>query len=86
MQINSLASRIQSLIPCKIDHTDISDKDARNYRVDNSKAINKFNLPIINSLEFEVLRMKKIFEEQRIKNTESERYNNGNFIKKHKIL
>ena len=59
-------------------------QDARNYRVDNSKSLNTFNYKPCVSVEEEVLRMKKMFEEGRIKNGEDLIYHNGMFLKNKK--
>lgn len=61
--------------------TDISFEDARNYRVMNKKASLAFQYFPLYNIKTEVLKLKKIFEEQRICDINDEIYHNGNFIK-----
>ncbi len=81
--IRELGEEVAKLIPgTKIEYTDMNFQDARNYRVDNSKALNYFKFQPKTTVKDEVLRMKKIFEENRIKNVDLELYNNGYYLKK----
>lgn len=61
--------------------TDISFEDARNYRVMSKKASAAFHYFPLYNIKTEVLKLKKIFEEQRICDITDEIYHNGNFIK-----
>jgi nucleoside-diphosphate-sugar epimerase len=80
--IKELGVKVASLIPnTKINYTDISFQDARNYRVNNSKSLATFKYKPIVSVEEEVGRMVKMFNEQRIKNPEDMIYNNGSYLR-----
>ncbi len=61
--------------------TDIAFEDARNYRVMAKKASLAFHYFPQYNIKTEVLKLKKIFEEQRICDINDETYHNGNFIK-----
>ena len=81
--IKELGEKIAYLIPGTIiNYIDMNFQDARNYKVYTSKADNYFNFKAKTTVEEEVLRMKKIFEENRIKNTDLELYNNGFYLQK----
>ena len=81
--IKELGEKIASLIPSvKINYTEISFQDARNYKVDNSKSLETFDYKPKVTVEAEVSRMMKIFNENRVKNPEDSTYHNGLFIKK----
>jgi len=79
--IRDLAERIKMIIPTSnIIYTDISFQDARNYKVDTSKANKTYDyLPII-TVEEEVQNLINIFNEKRIKNVKDEVYHNGLFL------
>ena len=79
--ILDLAKRIQSIFPdIKIEQTDISFEDLRNYRVDSTKSENDFIFHPNISVEVEVTRMKVLFGERRIKNVEDDIYYNTRFV------
>jgi nucleoside-diphosphate-sugar epimerase len=81
--IKELGERIASLIPSvKINYTEISFQDARNYKVDNTKSLETFTYRPKVTVEDEVKRMINIFNENRVKNPEDSVYHNGLFIKK----
>ena len=82
VMIRELGEELASIIPnTKINYTDISFQDARNYKVDNSKSLSIFEYKPKVSVETEVKRMMKMFKEQRIKNPEDIIYNNGAYLK-----
>lgn len=83
--IRELGEKISKLIPnTKVNYTEISFQDARNYRVDNSKALKTFKYRPNVTVEDEVTRMVKIFQENRIENPEDKIYHNGAFLKNKK--
>ena len=72
-----------ALIPnTKINYVDISFQDARNYRVDNTKSLDAFKYKPLISVEDEVTRMVKIFNENRVSNPEDNIYHNGSYLRK----
>lgn len=80
--IKELGERVASLIPgTKINYTEISFQDARNYRVDNSKSLSTFTYKACVTVEDEVKRMLNMFNENRIKNPEDLIYHNGGYLK-----
>lgn len=80
--IKDLGERIKKIVPeCKINYTEISFQDARNYKVDNSKSISTFDYKPQVTVEDEVLRMIKIFKEKRVLNPEDKIYHNGIYLK-----
>jgi nucleoside-diphosphate-sugar epimerase len=82
VMIRELGEELANIIPnTKINYTDISFQDARNYKVDNSKSLSIFDYKPKVSVETEVKRMMKMFIEQRIKNPEDIIYNNGAYLK-----
>lgn len=83
--IKELGERIATLVPnTKVEYTEISFQDARNYKVDNSKSLKEFNYKAVVTVEDEVKRMIKLFEENRIENPEDKLYHNGIFLKNKK--
>jgi len=83
--IKELGERIVKLIPdTKINYTEISFQDARNYKVDNSKSLKTFKYKAKVTVEDEVLEMLKIFKENRVKNPEDKVYHNGAYLKNKK--
>jgi len=79
--IKDLGKRVAKLVPnTKINYTEISFQDARNYKVDNQKSLNTFKYRPKVTVEDEVKRMLKMFDENRIKNPEDNIYHNGNFL------
>ena len=83
--IRELGERIASIIPnTKINYTEISFQDARNYMVDNSKSLETFKYKPLVTVEEEVGRMVKLFTENRIENPEDKIYHNGAFLKNKK--
>lgn len=80
--MRDLGKEIAEYVPFTyINYVDIPFQDARNYRVDNSKAMRIFTYKPITSVEDEVRRMVKIFEENRIKDPAALIYNNGVFLR-----
>lgn len=61
--------------------TEIAFEDARNYRVTTKKTSLMFKYIPLYNIRTEVLKMKKIFEEHRIRDINDDSYHNGNFIK-----
>jgi nucleoside-diphosphate-sugar epimerase len=83
--IKELGERIVDIIPnTKINYTEISFQDARNYKVDNSKSLEVFDYKPKLTVEEEVLRMVKMFKEGRVINPEDKVYHNGAFLKNKK--
>jgi nucleoside-diphosphate-sugar epimerase len=83
--IKELGERIIDIIPnTKINYTEISFQDARNYKVDNSKSLEVFDYKPKVTVEEEVLRMVKMFKEGRVINPEDKVYHNGAFLKNKK--
>lgn len=79
--IRELGERIAKLIPnTKVNYTEISFQDARNYQVDNQKSLNTFKYKPTVSVEDEVNRMIILFKENRIGNPEDSVYHNGAFL------
>ena len=80
--IRELGERIVDIIPnTKINYTEISFQDARNYKVDNGKSLDVFEYKPQVTVEEEVLRMVKMFKEGRVMNPEDKVYHNGAFLK-----
>lgn len=80
--MKQLGEEIAAYIPAtQIKYVDIPFQDARNYRVDNSKALRIFNHKPIVTVENEVRKMVKIFEENRVKDPAALIYNNGVFLR-----
>ena len=83
--IRELGQRVAKLIPnTKINYTEISFQDARNYKVDNTKSLKTFKYKPKVTVEDEVVRMLKMFEENRVQNPEDKVYHNGAFLKNKK--
>jgi nucleoside-diphosphate-sugar epimerase len=83
--IKELGERIVDVIPeTKINYTEISFQDARNYRVDNSKSLKTFKYQPQVTVEDEVKRMLVMFKENRVQNPEDKVYHNGAFLKNKK--
>lgn len=83
--IRELGERISKIIPnTTVKYTDISFQDARNYRVDNSKSLSVFDYRPHVTVEDEVLRLVKIFKENRVENPEDNVYHNGAYLKNKK--
>lgn len=83
--IKELGERVSKIIPnTKINYTEISFQDARNYRVDNTKSLKTFKYKPQVTVEDEVKRMLEIFKENRVQNPEDKVYHNGAFLKNKK--
>lgn len=83
--IRELGERVAGMIPnTKINYTEISFQDARNYKVDNVKSLNTFKYKSKVTVEEEVTRMVKMFTENRVENPEDKIYHNGAFLKNKK--
>lgn len=83
--IRELGERIVNLIPgTKINYTEISFQDARNYKVDSTKSLSTFKYKAKVTVEEEVYRMVKMFKEGRILNPEDKVYHNGAYLKNKK--
>jgi nucleoside-diphosphate-sugar epimerase len=79
--IRELGEKIANLVPnTKINYTEISFQDARNYRVDNAKSLSTFEYKPSVTVEDEVARMITLFEDNRIQNPEDRVYNNGAYL------
>ncbi len=80
--IKQLGEKVANLIPnTKINYTKISFQDARNYKVDNSKSLSTFEYQPMVTVEEEVLKIKKLLDENRIKDPMQQVYHNGNFLR-----
>ena len=85
--IRELGEKISNLIPnTKVNYSEISFQDARNYRVDNSKALKTFKYKPTVTVEEEVNRMLNIFKENRVENPEDKIYHNGVFLRNKKEI
>jgi nucleoside-diphosphate-sugar epimerase len=83
--IKELGERVVKLIPnTKINYSEISFQDARNYRVDNTKSLETFKYKPQVTVEDEVKRMLVMFKENRVQNPEDKVYHNGAFLKNKK--
>jgi len=80
--MKSLGERVVKVIPeTKINYTEISFEDARNYKVSNKKLLDNFEYRPLYTIESEVKNMIKIFKEKRISDVKENTYYNGQFIK-----
>lgn len=80
--IRELGEKVANLIPgTEIEYNDMSFEDTRNYRVDNAKAMSRFSYKTMTSVDDEVTRLKRVFEEGRISDTDNIIYHNGLFLK-----
>lgn len=83
--IRELGERVAGMIPnTRINYTEISFQDARNYKVDNFKSLDTFKYKAKVTVEEEVIRMVKMFHENRVENPEDKIYHNGAFLKNKK--
>lgn len=83
--IRELGEKISNLIPnTKVNYTEISFQDARNYKVDNAKSLKRFKYKPTVTVEEEVGRMVKLFKEKRVENPEDKVYHNGAYLTKKK--
>jgi nucleoside-diphosphate-sugar epimerase len=79
--IRELGEKISTLIPnTKVNYTEISFQDARNYKVDNIKSLKRFKYKPTVTVEDEVARMVTLFKEKRVENPEDKVYHNGAFL------
>jgi nucleoside-diphosphate-sugar epimerase len=79
--IKELGERVANMIPnTKINYTEISFQDARNYKVDNAKSLEIFDYKAKVSVEEEVTRMIGMFKDGRVKNPEDKVYHNGAYL------
>jgi nucleoside-diphosphate-sugar epimerase len=79
--IRELGERVASMIPnTKINYTEISFQDARNYKVDNTKSLEIFDYKAKVSVEEEVIKMIDMFKDGRVKNPEDKVYHNGAYL------
>ncbi len=80
--IKQLGEKVAKIIPnTKVNYTEISFQDARNYKVDNSKSLKTFEYQPVVTVEDEVLKIKKLLDENRIKDPMQQVYHNGNFLR-----
>lgn len=83
--IKELGERVAKLIPgTKINYTEISFQDARNYKVDNTKSLKTFKYQPQVTVESEVSEMLKMFNENRVQDPEDKIYHNGAYLKNKK--
>lgn len=79
--IRELGERIAKLIPnTKVNYTEISFQDARNYKVDNTKSLETFSYKPKINVEDEVIDMISLFQGNRVRNPEDSVYHNGAFL------
>lgn len=64
-----------------VQYTNIPFEDMRNYKVINKRSESTFDYIPQHNIRTEVLKMKRIFEEMRIKDVNDETYNNGKLIR-----
>lgn len=82
VRIRDLAYQVRSHYPTvQIEETAISFQDARNYRVSSKKAIDTFGFNPVHTIDEGIDELKILIETGRIKNTNSDRYSNYNFLK-----
>lgn len=79
--IKELGERVIQVVPAEINYTEIAFQDARNYRVDTSKADQTFKHKPLISVEDEVVKLQQLLIERRIKDPEEENYHNGAYIR-----
>ena len=83
--IKELGERVVKMLPnTTINYMGISFQDARNYKVDNTKSLNTFKYKSKVTVEEEVIRMHKMFIEDRIENPKDKVYHNGEYLKNKK--
>lgn len=83
--IKELGERVADMIPdTKINYTEISFQDARNYKVDNAKSLDIFDYKPKVTVEGEVGRMLKMFTEGRVRDPEDKIYHNGSYLNNQK--
>jgi len=83
--IKELGEKVAELIPgTKVNYTEISFQDARNYKVDNTKSLKTFKYQPKVTVEDEVKRMLVMFKENRVQNPEDKIYHNGVYLKNKK--
>jgi nucleoside-diphosphate-sugar epimerase len=81
LKISEIAEKIQEIVPDSIiEFRDLKFEDQRNYRVSNDKILSTGWTPK-HSLDAGVLELKKLFEENRVKDLNDPIYSNGHFIK-----
>ena len=71
---------VKELPDTKINYTEISFQDARNYKVSAEKAEKYFKYKTKHSPADEIHLMEKIFKEERLKNPDDEIYSNGKYL------
>ena len=77
-----LANRISKIVPNSIiEQTAISFQDARNYRVDSSKAKSELGFNPIWSIEDGIKEVAKVINEKRIKDISNPRFNNSESLR-----
>jgi nucleoside-diphosphate-sugar epimerase len=85
--IKELGEKIATIIPgTKVNYTEISFQDARNYKVDNTKALIDFKYKPVVTVEDEVDKMIKIFSENRVLDPEDKIYHNGAYLRNKKEI
>ena len=79
--IKELGERVARMVPnTKINYTEISFQDARNYKVDNTKSLGVFDYKSKVTVEEEVIRMIDMFNDGRVKDPEDKVYHNGAYL------
>lgn len=79
--IKDLGERVAALIPgTKVNYTEISFQDARNYKVNNFKSLDTFNYQPKVTVEDEVIRMIDMFSDGRVRDPEDKVYHNGAYL------
>ncbi|MFC1984228.1 NAD-dependent epimerase/dehydratase family protein [Chloroflexota bacterium] len=82
IRILELAELIKTILPsAEMEVTDREFEDLRSYRVDSSKVEKYFTFKPETSIEAEIIKMKNIFEEHRIRNVNDAIYHNANYVK-----
>tara|TARA_R110000868_G_scaffold250790_1_gene507542 strand:- start:312 stop:1274 length:963 start_codon:yes stop_codon:yes gene_type:complete len=79
--IKELGERVARMVPnTKINYTEISFQDARNYKVDNTKSLEVFDYKSKVTVEEEVIRMIDMFNDGRVRDPEDKVYHNGAYL------
>jgi len=82
VRIRDLAYQIRNHYPnVVIKETDLPFQDTRNYRVSSEKAVSNLGFTPKYSIDYGIDQLKELIETRRIKNTNSDRYSNYNFLK-----
>ncbi len=80
-KIIDIARLVEKFFPSlEVNITEIPFQDARNYKVNNEKCVNKLNFIARTTVEDGILEVKKILENKRIKDINDPRYTNQKYL------